>query len=90
MAGVWRAALTVDANESLEDFASGLIVTGLDKGDGLPIRFAASEEDPRGGIFTSLGTSFLFVVWSKSALFEADEDGAGFEVAIAAGSRLLP
>lgn len=47
------AALTADANESLVTGVSGLIVTGLDNGDGLDGRLAASGvDDTRVGIST--------------------------------------
>ncbi len=77
-AGVWRAALTAEANESFDAEDSGLIVIGFDKGEGLTIRFAASDDDPRGGIFTSRGTSFLRAVCSARELVVAEEDWAGF------------
>ena len=78
-AGCWRAAFTVDANESLEaDGGSGLIVIGFDKGDGLVIRFAASVDEARGGIFTSRGTSCRIEGCSVDGLEAAeDEDGVG-------------
>lgn len=86
-----KAALTADAKESLDTEDSGLIVIGFDKGEGLAIRFAASVDEARGGIFTSLGTSCL-AVWS-ARLFTAgdcEEDGAGFEGGMdALASRLL-
>ena len=66
--GVWRAAVTADANESFEAWDSGLIAMGWDKGDGLAILLAASAEEPRRGIFTSFGTSFRGVVWSAKEL----------------------
>jgi hypothetical protein len=74
---------------------SGLIVIGFDKGDGLAILFAASVDDARGGIFTSLGTSFFNEVCSaaKELVVGGDEGGAGFKDAVAKldtlGSRLL-
>jgi hypothetical protein len=43
----------------LEAEDSELMVIGLDKGEGLPIRFAASVDEPLGGIFTSLGKSIF-------------------------------
>jgi hypothetical protein len=79
--GCWRAAFTADANESLEaDGGSGLIVIGLDKGDGLVIRFAASVDEARGGIFTSRGTSCRIEFCSADA-FEA----GGIENAVGEG-----
>ena len=78
-------ALTADANESFDAEVSGLIVIGFDNGDGLLIRFAASVEEARGGIFTSLGRSCLIEVCSAAAnAFATAEgcdgckDGAGF------------
>lgn len=68
-------------NESLVVEDSELIVIGFDKGEGLAIRFAASEEEPRGGIFTSFGTSFLSEVCSAMVLAIGEENGAGFAVA---------
>jgi hypothetical protein len=71
---------------------SGLIVIGLDKGDGLAVRFAASVEEARGGIFTSRGTSCLIEVCSANA-FEAGETedgiGAGFGGIDRLASRLV-
>ena len=78
----------MDAKESLDDLASGLIVIGFERGDGLAIRFAASDEEARGGILINLGESFLFDGWSK--LFEAGEERAGLGFAIIDGSRLVP
>ncbi len=86
--GCWSAAFTADANESLEvDGDSGLIVIGLDKGDGLVIRFAASVDEARGGIFTSLGTSCLIEVCSANA-FEAGETEDGFGAGFGGIDRL--
>ena len=92
-AGCWSAAFTADANESLEaEGGSGLIVIGLDKGDGEVIRFAASVDEARGGIFTSRGTSCLIDVCSANA-FEAGEIedgvGAGFGGIDRLASRLV-
>lgn len=55
-AGGWSAAFTADANESFDTRRSGLMVIGFDRGEGVTIRFAASDE-LRGGIFTSLAGS---------------------------------
>jgi hypothetical protein len=74
------------------DGDSALIVIGLDKGDGLVIRFAASVDEARGGIFTSRGTSCRAEVWSAN-VFEADETedrvGAGFGGIDRLASRLV-
>jgi hypothetical protein len=79
--------VTAEANESLDAEGSGLIVTGFDSGDGLTIRLAASEDEARGGIFTSFGVSFRSEVCSIRALGATDvEDGVGFVVI----SRLVP
>ena len=90
--GCCSAALTVDANKSLDAEDSGIIVTGLDKGDGLVIRFAASVDEARGGIFTSLGTSCLIEVCSADA-FTAGKTkegvGAGFAAMDRLASRLV-
>ena len=87
--GVCRVALTADANESFDAEVSGLIVIGFDNGDGLLIRFAASVEEARGGMFTSLGWSCFNEVDSAAAnaiaAVEVDvdwEDGAGFAVLV--------
>jgi hypothetical protein len=83
--GCWRAALTANANESLEAGDSEVIVIGFDKGDGWAIRFAASVEEALGGIFTSLGTSGLIEDCSAGAFAAGDceeEDGAGFKGAM--------
>jgi len=57
----------------------------------LAIRFAASDDEARGGIFTSFGRSFRMGVCSAKAFaigeFE-DEDGAGFAIDTLA-SRLV-
>ena len=83
--------MTADANESLDAEVSGLIVIGFDKGEGLAIRFTASDDEARGGIFTSFGTSCRVGVCSAEAFaigeFE-DEDGAGFAIKTLA-SRLV-
>jgi hypothetical protein len=79
--------LTADANESLENGDSGLIVIGLDKGDGFAILFAASVDEARGGILTNLGTSCLIEVCSARDC--EDEDGAGLGAMAALASRLL-
>jgi hypothetical protein len=71
----------------LDAEGSGLIVTGLDKGDGLEIRFAASVDEARGGIFTSLSTSCLTEVCSARA-FEAGEIDDGVGVRLDAMDRL--
>jgi hypothetical protein len=71
---------------------SGLIVIGFDKGDGLAILFAASEDEARGGIFTSRGTSVLMAVCSARELVIGEgEDWAGFPGAMddPVASRLL-
>jgi hypothetical protein len=72
------------------DGDSAPIVIGLDKGDGLVIRFAASVDEARGGIFTSRGTSCRAEVWSAN-VFEAGEDrlGAGFGGIDRLASRLV-
>jgi hypothetical protein len=62
---------------------SGLIIIGFDKGDGLAIRFAASVDEARGGIFTSLGTSCLIEVCSAKA-FEAGKIDDGVEAGFGA------
>jgi len=76
-------------NESLDvEEASGLIVIGFDKGEGLAILFAASEEEARGGIFTSRGTSVRMGVGSaRELVIGKGEDWAGFAGPVA--SRLL-
>ena len=62
---------------------TGLIVIGFDKGEGLAILFAASEDEARGGIFTSRGTSLLMVVCSvRGFVIDELEDLAGFGSAI--------
>jgi hypothetical protein len=59
---------------------------GLDKGDGLATLLAASDEDPRRGIFTSFGKSFREDAWFTLVFAERrEEDGAGFTVAIEDG-----
>lgn len=68
--------MTADANESLEAEGSGLIVIGFDNGEGVVIRLAASVDEARGGIFTSLGTSCLFEVCSE--VLTAGETEVGF------------
>jgi len=74
------------------------MVTGFDKGEEFPTRFAASVEEPLCGIFTSRGTSFFEFAWSALARVfvfatgeELDEDWAGFPLAIdtLVASRLL-
>ena len=85
--GVCSAAFTVDANESFVAEDSGLIVIGFDKGEGLAILLEASEEEARGGIFTSRGWSCFSGVCSaitekELALAAVEEDGAGFAVDI--------
>jgi len=69
------------------------MVIGFDRGEGLVIRFAASLDEARGGMFTNLGTSDLEGFCSVMALVAADcemEDGAGVGDAMAAlASRLL-
>ena len=58
----------------------------------MAIRLAASVDEARGGIFTSLGTSCLAEDWSARlfAAGDCEEDGAGFEGAMdALASRLV-
>jgi hypothetical protein len=84
----------VDVKDSFEAGDSGLIVIGRDRGEGFAIRFAASVDEARGGIFTRRDPSFL--VGGCSGVAKAvvttcakDRDGAGFEVvADALPSRL--
>jgi hypothetical protein len=86
LGGAWRAAFTADANESFEVRDSGLIASGLDRGDGLATLLAASDEEPRRGIFTAFWISFRGDIWFTAALADREEaDGAGFTVAIEDG-----
>ena len=85
MDGAWRAAVTAEANESFEVRDSGFIAIGFDRGDGLATLLAASDEEPRRGIFTSFGISFREVWFTRRLAEREEEEGAGFTVAIEDG-----
>jgi hypothetical protein len=50
---VLRAAVTAEANVSLVVTADSVLIVGLESGEGFAVRFVASDEEPRAGIFTT-------------------------------------